>query len=59
VKLGKLSQQIDEGTLAKRMLDGCVEGDGGELRTEQGNPFLGYPRRHKVHLVQHKNLLEK
>ena len=59
VKLWKLTQQVDESALAERMLDGGVKGDGGELGAEQGNPFLGDPRRHKIDLVQHKNLQQK
>jgi len=56
VQLGELPQKVDQGTLAERMLDGGVEGDGGVLGTQNGDPFLGDPRWDKIDFVQHQDL---
>ena len=52
VKFWKLSKQVDKGSFAEGMFDRGMEGDGGVLGAQQGHPFLGYPGRHKVYLVE-------
>lgn len=56
VQLGKLSKQVDERTLAKRVLDGGMEGDGWVFGTQDCHPLLCYPCWNKIDFVQNQNL---
>ena len=51
MQLGKLPQQVDQRPFAERVLDRGVEGNGGVLGTQDGDPLLGDPGRNKINFV--------
>ena len=56
MKLCKLSEQVDQGSLAEWVLDRCVQGDGGILGAQDGDPLLSDPCWNKIDFVQDQNL---
>jgi hypothetical protein len=56
VQLGELSEQVDERSLAERVLDWGVERNGGVLGAQDCHPFLRYPGWNKINLVQNQDL---
>mmetsp|Transcript_6562 Transcript_6562/g.18159 ORF Transcript_6562/g.18159 Transcript_6562/m.18159 type:complete len:283 (-) Transcript_6562:92-940(-) len=51
----QLSQEAQERSLAKRIVDGGMEGDRRVLFRERAEPFLRDPRGHQIALVEHEN----
>mmetsp|Transcript_54403 Transcript_54403/g.90418 ORF Transcript_54403/g.90418 Transcript_54403/m.90418 type:complete len:630 (-) Transcript_54403:747-2636(-) len=52
VQTGKLAQQLDEGSLSKRVVETGVEGQRGVLTREKLNPSGSHPRGNQVTLVE-------